>query len=66
MQYGLKHIPDTALSIVIPHLEAMFPVKTIDQPVHPENAPELSFEAGQQSVLRSLRDELNARKTRKD
>lgn len=66
MLYGLKHIPDAALRLVIPHLEAAFPPRVLTDPVRPEDSPSLSFDAGRQSVLRALRDEIKARETRKD
>lgn len=59
---GPKDIPDLVLRQVIPHLEVMFPPPRLRAVVKPEDAPNLSFQAGQQSVIEALRSELASRK----
>jgi hypothetical protein len=60
-QTGLKHIPDTALRTILPHLRAALPPATHTAIVRPEDAPALSFEAGRQAVVAMLEAELQAR-----
>jgi len=61
---GLKEIPDPVLRVVIPHLEATFAPQVQVNAVRPEDAPGLSFAAGQQSVIAALRDELQKRSSK--
>lgn len=63
-KHGTKHIPDLVLRQVIPHLAVMYPPIVRTGAVRPEDAPALSFEAGQQSVIAALRAELQARQTK--